>query len=424
MRASLVAYKALADLMARSSFLIVTVLAARRLTGDGFGLFALGTTLGWMAALASDAGMQVHMARAVARSPENGGAVLARWLPVRAAAAAALGAGILTLLAVTGIAGRSGWAMAMLLVAYLASGVAEFLYFFFRGLGRTDLESSLLIGHRVAALVLASATLWLVPSLTALAAALAIPACMTLAVALVQARSLSRAPGTEPAPVDRHRYAWSARGLWDEWRSSVLPIGAASVFAALYFRIDIVLLEWWQGAAAVGHYNAVFRIVEGLRLFPAAVLAVALPNLFRAGDAQPLRRVAASVTASGIGLAVVLWTIAPWLVPIVYGSAFAGAVPAFRILLAAFPLMSLNYALTHQLIGWDRHREYAAICAAALAFNVALNAILIPAYSTVGAAWSTLATEALLTGACLAILASYSRGRSGQVPAALAEVAK
>ena len=44
----------------------------------------------------------------------------------------------------------------------------------------------------------------------------------------------------------------------------------------------------------------------------------------------------------------------------------------------AFPLMSLNYALTHQLIGWHGHRAYAAMCALALVFNVALNVKLIP----------------------------------------------
>ena len=80
------------------------------------------------------------------------------------------------------------------------------------------------------------------------------------------------------------------------------------------------------------------------------------------------------------------------------------AIPVFRILTLSFPLMALNYALTHQLIGWDRHGAYAAICAGALVFNVALNARLIPALSMAGAAWSTLLTEVVLTAGCLAAL--------------------
>ena len=62
--------------------------------------------------------------------------------------------------------------------------------------------------------------------------------------------------------------------------------------------------------------------------------------------------------------------------------------------------MSLNFALTHQLIGWDGQRAYAIICAAALALNVALNVRLIPALSIEGAAWATVATEVLVTAGC------------------------
>ena len=63
---------------------------------------------------------------------------------------------------------------------------------------------------------------------------------------------------------------------------------------------------------------------------------------------------------------------------------------------------TLNMALTHQLIGWDRQHVYAALCAAALGVNVALNARLIPALSIDGAAWATLGTELFLTIGCAA----------------------
>ena len=130
----------------------------------------------------------------------------------------------------------------------------------------------------------------------------------------------------------------------------------------------------------------------------------AAPSL--SGDEQPgLSSVWAPRSAglSAIGAAVV-WALAGWLIPFCYGPDYARAVPAFRVLLIAFPLMSLNYALTHQLIGWNRHRAYAVLCAGALAFNVALNARLIPELSIVGAAWTTVWTEVLLTAGCAALL--------------------
>ena len=124
----------------------------------------------------------------------------------------------------------------------------------------------------------------------------------------------------------------------------------------------------------MGLYNSVFRLVEALRLFPAAALAVVPPQLCRATNLRPLLSVSIAVTGFATVTTAMIWLAAGWLVPLLYGEAYADAVPAFRILLLAFPLMSLNYALTHQLIGWSGHRAYAVICAAALVFNVVLNA--------------------------------------------------
>jgi len=112
------------------------------------------------------------------------------------------------------------------------------------------------------------------------------------------------------------------------------------------------------------------------------------------------------IVAFAVTTTAVLWMMAGWLIPWLYGSHYAAAVPAFRILLLSFPLLSLNYALTHQLVGWDGQRIYAALCGVALAVNVALNARLIPARSIEGAAWATLGTEVCLTAGCLVALAT------------------
>ena len=166
----------------------------------------------------------------------------------------------------------------------------------------------------------------------------------------------------------------------------------------------MLLVELWNGTHEVALYNAVFRLVEALRLFPAAVLAVTLPALCRATTLRPLVQVSSVVTAFAALVGIAVWTSAGWLIPFLYGAPYAGAVPAFRILLLAFPLMSLNYALTHQLIGWSGHRAYAAVCAAAFVFNVALNARLIPLLSIVGAAWTTVWTEVVLAVGCAGAL--------------------
>ena len=59
----------------------------------------------------------------------------------------------------------------------------------------------------------------------------------------------------------------------------VLPLGAGVLLSALYFRIDLFFIERWHGLEPVGAYNAVFRLVEAMRLLPAAVMAVTFPLL-------------------------------------------------------------------------------------------------------------------------------------------------
>ena len=445
--AMLIAYKALADLAAKGSLFVVTVVAARRLSQESFGIFALGSTLGWIMAVAADCGIQLHLARAVARAPADAASLLGAWLRVRLGSSAAA-----ILILVVGLA-MWGWPatyavpIGVLALVYTCSGLIEFLHYFYRGLSRSDVESSLTLWQRGGTLAFGLAALAWRPDVTVLAVAMLLPVVATLVASLRIAARFARSSRPEelvntsrscgiplqpdpsgvrlqPDPTGspnggRH----VGQPLNDTstadfqvhpvaaFRRDVLPIGAGIVLSALYFRIDVFLVQLWSGTEAVARYNAVFRMVEALRLFPAAVLAVALPALCRAHNLRPVARLSAGLLAFAVAASAVLWITAPWLIRLVYGAQYDAAVPAFRVLLLSFPLLALNYALTHQLVGWDGQRAYAVLCGLALVVNVALNARLIPAWSIEGAAWATLGTEVFLTGGCLVALRDDRRGR-------------
>ncbi len=425
--AILIAYKAFADLAGKGSLFLVTIAAARVLSSQAFGIFSLGSTLGWIVAVATDFGIQLHLAREVARAPEDAARLLGVWLRIRVWTACAA----MVLVAAGLLAGR--WParyavpIAVFALMYACSGLIEFLHYFYRGLSRSDVESSLTLWQRGGTLACGLVALAWRPDVTVLAVAMLLPVVVTLAASL---RIAARVAGSHGRPEGLHydrrgRPHYDHRGGSHEdgrrshedarsadlqvrpvivFRREVWPIGAGIVLSALYFRIDVFLVQHWSGTESVALYNAVFRLVEALRLFPAAVLAVTLPALCRAHDLRPLARMSIPLVAFAVATTAVLWIAAGWLIPLIYGARYAAAVPAFRVLLLSFPLLSLNYALTHQLVGWDRQRTYAALCGAALAVNVALNARLIPAWSIEGAAWATLGTEACLTAGCLVAL--------------------
>ena len=181
---------------------------------------------------------------------------------------------------------------------------------------------------------------------------------------------------------------------------------SAVLISALYFRIDIYFIERWQGLEAVGGYNAVFRLVEATRLLPAAVMAVTFPLLVQTTDTRLVQRIGGALAIAGVGLAIVCSLGSSLIVPLIYGAPYLYTAPTFAILALALPLFFLNYALTHQVIGWDGQRSYLMIASLALAANVAANFVLVPSQGMAGAAIATLLTEVVVTAGCIYALAA------------------
>ncbi len=159
----------------------------------------------------------------------------------------------------------------------------------------------------------------------------------------------------------------------------------------------------------MGGYNAAFRLVEALRLLPAAVMAVTFPMLVQTTDMQLVRAIGGRLAVAGLALAAVCGLGATVIVPLIYGESYAYAAPAFAVLSLALPLFFLNYALTHQVIAWDGQRAFLTIVTIALAGNVAANLLLVPTRGIVGAAIATVLTEVIVTAGCLYALRANFR---------------
>jgi O-antigen/teichoic acid export membrane protein len=400
-RVLLIVYRALSDMAGKAAVFAITVVAARRLSQDAFGIFSLASVIGWLLALTTDFGIPLHVARAVARQPGQAPRILTVWVKVRLWTAAIAIAAVAV--SVPFWPATAGYTVPILLFAlvYIISALIDFLHYFYRGLGRSDVESTLTLWSRAVTLAAALLALTWRADLTVLALAMLVPVLATFVWSLWLASRLARdSAGPARAVLAEASAPFAAIAWWPEFRRDVFPIGAGIVLSALYFRIDLLLVETWHGTEPVALYNAAFRLVETVRLFPAAVLAVTLPSLCRATDTRPLRRVAAAVSLFAVVVTPILWAAAGWGVPIIYGASYTAAVPAFRILILSLPLMSLNFALTHQLIGWDGQRAYAVICAVALIVNLLLNVFMIPALSIEGAAWATVWTEVVVSAGC------------------------
>ena len=382
--------------------LVITVVAARQLNPDPFAILAFAMATGWLLGVATDAGLSMHLARETARDPRRGRQFVLEIISLRAGLAF-LAATVAVL--VTPYLAPRQWRMQFVLIVavQLCGAVIETIAHYFRGLQRSEIESAIHAAHRVTTLVLALIVLWWWRRLDYLGVAMLVPAVIAMMVSIGIALQLSIR--LKPDTTDRHP-GLTPRSFFID----VFPLGAAALLSALYFRIDVYFIQQWHGFQPVGGYNAAFRLVEGLRLLPAAVMAVTFPLLVQTRDTELVRKIGGGLGVVGLALAVLCAAAAPVIIPFIYGEFYAYAAPAFAVLALALPLFFLNYALTHQVIGWDGQRAYLAIVVLALIGNIAANLLLVPSRGIVGAAIATVLTEVIVTIGCVIALQVQHKG--------------
>jgi O-antigen/teichoic acid export membrane protein len=402
-----VLFKIFADGISKIVTLVVMVAAARVLSAADFGVLALAMTTGWMLSVASDAGLPIYLAKQMAHSMAR---QTTSFAPVAEIMRARIAFGALAALAglalAIAIAPQALIPFAIIVIAQLLNAVLDTLSHAYRGIGRTNIESALVLSHRTVTAAAVVAVLAIAPSLAILSLALAVPPAIALLVSWQIARRVmpSHVEGVEGTVGDEGKWARSRRIGQPQMVKDVAPLGLAVLLSAMYFRCDVYFVQAWHGVDTVGVYNAAFRIVEALRMIPAAVLAVAFASLCASQDLRTLRRLTAMLLAAGLALFAAVYVTAPTVLQMLYGDRFVEATPALRMLSAALPLFFANYALTHQVIAWDGQRAYLGVTATALVANLAANSLLIPGGGMVGAALATLLTEVVVTVGCVMAL--------------------
>jgi O-antigen/teichoic acid export membrane protein len=192
------------------------------------------------------------------------------------------------------------------------------------------------------------------------------------------------------------------RVIWRELVIAALPLGLTLAVAEIYFRADTFILALSRPATDVGHYALAYRLYELLGLFPALVMASVYPVLSRqlpARDGAAQRTLDATARAFltlGLPLAAGGLVVAPELARVAGGDEFAASAAPLRLLLCTAALAYLSGLCGYALIAGRRERMTLRLSLAALAFNLALNVALAPAYGPTAAAAIALASEVLL----------------------------
>ncbi|MDD2660737.1 MAG: oligosaccharide flippase family protein [Methylococcales bacterium] len=368
----------------------LSILVARTLGPDLFGVYAVALSMGALVAILIDGGFSKLLQREGARES----VALSKLRPDLPALAYGHAIPAIFVLSVLAVVLFPDYKLTALVTVWCfgAAALNQYGLAILRGNGRLVRDASWQIGNR---------------TLSAL--------CMAIAVLFMGA--------SQPWQVLTAQFAGTAAfGLFVTWflrvrprlvippavYRAVLPLVWLDLATALYFRSDMVLLEFLKTPQAeIGLYGVAYRLIEALILL-ASPMGLILFRDFRQNSDMPDRMVRqvllppmAWAMLAGIGLALSIWFSSDMIISLAYGQAYQSASKLLAILGCSLIFILPNGILNQAALALGLERWFASSATITAIINIAGNLLFIPVYGALAAAWMTVLTEAVL-GICVA----------------------
>lgn len=366
-------------LVAFLAFTIVVRLTGPQVTGAYF--YAVSVTSVFVTL--SDLGMTPVVIRAIAGADESSEklfqlAIRAKMILVPIAILASLGYGVAM--------HESPEIMAAIAVCCVAMGADAFHLLLYGTLrGRQDLKPEaigMFVGQCLTATgAITAAALGYGP--IGLAAALAVGSLWNVFWALRRAKP-SWLPLTANLGVSFRHLAYQA-----------MPFAIAGISVKVYSYVDSLMLNAFKGQTAVGYYAVAYKLTYAMQFLPltfTAALYPALSEAYAKKEHDTLRKVFMGslrlLAAVGFPITAGLSALAPRVIPFFYGAKFAASIPAMSVLPWVLLPIFMDFAIGSLLNGSNRAHLKTTAMVATMLMNTILNAILVPLYGPVGAAWA------------------------------------
>lgn len=179
---------------------------------------------------------------------------------------------------------------------------------------------------------------------------------------------------------------------------------ASNIAIELYTLLDTTMLSIWTDDDIVAYYTNSMKISKIVVTLLITIASVVLPRLsiyFDEGNDEEahklVRNVIALLAFLTIPACVGLFVIADMLIPVLFGEAFAAAVPIFRILCVLIIPVSFNtFVGTSVLCASGKENGMLLAVGFGAVSNMIMNAMLIPRYQACGAAIASVISETIV----------------------------
>lgn len=273
-------------------------------------------------------------------------------------------------------------------------------------LGKEDIRSSNIVNATPTLLTLLFTVVlvWVVP-MSILGAFIAISLANLISFAFVARKLLRRS---------MVKISWKYQ---EPVMKSMIKLGLVNAIAIfvmqLNYRMDILMLKQLSSYEQVGYYSLATQIAEQLWHIPFAIEMIILSRSANSTDNQFLHKTVASIfrvsLIIGLVLGSILFFLAPYLVPLIFGSEFVPTVSMIRTILPGILILVGFRILNSRLTGMGKPHVAIYTFVPALLINFILNLILLPRFGGVGAAWATNVSYAVGSVAFLFVYARITK---------------
>jgi O-antigen/teichoic acid export membrane protein len=382
--------------------IVFAIYVFRVLGSEGAGRYAFAVVTWLYIKTISDFGLGVLAAREVARRPETAGAWLGGGATVRLLGLLALLPLVAALLAAYAAAGRladdTALAVGLLVLSIAPGAIGDAATAIFNGRERMETPALVTVLSTALKIVVAGLALAAGAGVVGLAAAALVVNAVTAGVLWALVRPL--APGV---------VWWPGWAIVRHWLIVAWPLLLNGLLVSLFFRLDAYVIQAARGDEELGLYDAAYRFINVALLLPPYVTMALFPQFARQAERDPsalrrtLRQAIGYLLILALPAAVATTTLSGWLIWLLAGPAFLPASSeALRVLIWFLPFSYVNGLIQYALIALDRQRAITGAFVLTLAFNLAANLLLVPAFGLHGAAAVTVLSEIVLLAPLLA----------------------
>jgi len=362
----------LAQLATWALTLSLTIVMPRFLGPEGYGEFAIASASWSIAAIFMLCGMDTMMLNAVSRDRGATRALMGTVLWWRVLAYPVAAVAVTAYLWLSGYSGRTQIVVHLLGLASLVWMVVGLLQAVLQGLEQMQYIALGTIAGKLANTALGITVLYLGFGIYGVVVVAILASCISM---LIEMRFLAGLGALHLRP-ERSRVLPALRAS--------APYMLSQIVVTTYLQINTLVIATLLNQREVGWYGVATQVFGTLLFLPVAVTDALFPVLSRLHAQDPerlprvLRRGLEVMLMAGVPAGLGLSAVAPALVELVFGSAFAPGGTVLQVLALALSFMYCNILLARFLNAVDRPLVWTRVMAVALLVLVPVTALAVP----------------------------------------------